>query len=163
VVLALGDHENFPVRVAVHPSETFRELAQRCEKSIQAAHAHRLFAVPAMLSLRGMPASRVSHPVFSVAYLEGAATSGAEERLRFPSSVYGGLDLILAASPGLTLRFIYSSGLRGADAIEKLCLTLSHVLKTATNDPETGIYQLGANSRSAKSVLSSEHAPQFAF
>ena len=105
-------------------------------------------------------------PVFRVAYLESDAISGPEERLRFPLSAYGGLDLILAASHNqddLRLRFIYSSGIRRASAIEKLSLTLSHVLKTATDDPETGIYQLGASSRSAKPVLSSEHAPQFAF
>jgi hypothetical protein len=166
VVLALGDYENYPVRVAVHPSEGFRELAQRCDESIKAAHVHRLFAVPVMLSLRGMPSSRVSHPVFRVAYLESDTIPSPEERLRFPSSAYGGLDLILAAShdqDDLRLRFIYSSSVRGASAIEKLCLTLSHVLKTATDDPETGIYQLGASSRSAIPVLSSEHAPQFHF
>ena len=166
VVLALGDYENYPVRVAVHPSEGFRELAQRCDESIKAAHVHRLFAVPVMLSLRGMPSSRVSHPVFRVAYLESDTIPGPEERLRFPSSAYGGLDLILAASHNqddLRLRFIYSSSVRGAGAIEKLCLTLSHVLKTATDDPETGIYQFGASSRSAEPVLSSEHAPQFSF
>jgi len=119
-----------------------------------------------MLSLRGMPSSRVSQPVFRVAYLESDTIPSPEERLRFPASAYGGLDLILAASHNQDdqrLRFIYSSSVRGAGAIEKLCLTLSHVLKTATDDPETGIYQLGASSRSAKPVLSSEHAPQFSF
>jgi len=166
VVLALRDYENYPVRIAVHPSERFRELAQRCDESIKAAHVHRLFAVPVMLSLRGMPSSHVSHPMFRVAYLETDTIPRPEERLRFPSSAYGGLDLILAASHNQDdprLRFIYSSSVRGAGAIEKLCLTLSHVLKTATDDPETGIYQLGASSRSAKPVLSSEPAPQFSF
>jgi hypothetical protein len=154
------------VRLAVHPSATFLELAQLCQKTIEAAHRHSVFALPVILSMRGMPASRVSHPIFKVAYLESDTIVGPEARLRYPSSAYGGLDLILAVSPGrddLTLRFIFSASAREANAVEKLRSTLEHVLKTATDDPETGIYQLGASNRSTQAMLSSEHAPQFAF
>ncbi|HXQ69073.1 MAG TPA: PhpK family radical SAM P-methyltransferase [Pyrinomonadaceae bacterium] len=166
VVLSLEDSEIYPVRLAVHPSATFRGLAQLCQKTIDATQIHSLYALPVMLSLRGMPAPRVSHPIFKVAYLESDTIAGPQERLRYPSSVYGGLTLILTASPNrddLTLRFIYSSSTRGADAVEKLRLTLEHVLKTTTDDPETGLYQLGASNRSTQAVVSSEHAPQFAF
>jgi hypothetical protein len=166
VVLALEDSEIYPVRLAVHPSATFHELAQLCQKTIDVAQIHSLFALPVMLSMRGMPASRVSHPIFKAAYLESDTMAGPEERLRYPSPVYGGLDLILAASPNrddLTLRFIYSLSARGPNTVEKLCSALEDVLKTATDDSEIGIYQLGASNRSVQTALSSEHAPQFAF
>lgn len=166
VVLAPEDSEIYPVRLAVHPSATFLELAQLCQKTIEAAQRHSVFALPVILSMRGMPASRVSHPIFKVAYLESDTIAGPEARLRYPSSAYGGLDLILAVSPGrddLTLRFIYSASAREANAVEKLRSTLEHVLQTATDDPEAGIYQLGASNRSTQAMLSSEHAPQFAF
>ncbi|HEX7771004.1 MAG TPA: hypothetical protein VF435_01210, partial [Pyrinomonadaceae bacterium] len=107
-----------------------------------------------------------SHPVFKVAYLESDTIVGPEARLRYPSSAYGGLNLILAVSPGrddLTLRFIYSASAREANEVEKLRSTLEHVLKTATDDPEAGIYQLGGGNRSTPAMISPEHAPQFAF
>ena len=166
VVLALGGSETYPIRASVHASANFRELARATRSSVEAAGAHRRLALPVLKIMRGMPTSVVARPAFNVAYLEGAPAPGPEGRLRFPASVYGGLDLILAASAGdvdLTLQFIYSSGVRRFEAVEVLTLTLVRILNAVAEDPDAGLYQLGASEQVVKPALSPEQAPQFTF
>ncbi|HKC65605.1 MAG TPA: hypothetical protein VKB86_18330 [Pyrinomonadaceae bacterium] len=166
VVLAFEDGQAYPIRLLVRPSAKFHELAQEMQSKIEAAGAHRRLALPVLMNIRSMPTSIVSHSVFNIAYLELELMPRIEDRLRFPASGYGGLNLILAVRPDedvLALQFIYSSGGREFKAIEKLGLTLTRILKAAAEDSEAGIYQLGANEHAIKPVLSPDQAPRFAF
>jgi anaerobic magnesium-protoporphyrin IX monomethyl ester cyclase len=166
VVLDFGDRQAYPVRLSVRPSAKFHELAEGTQSKIEAAGAHRRLALPVVMNMRSMPASVRPHFVFDVAYLESERAPGLEERLRFPADGYGELGLILAVSPAgddLALQFMYSAGVRESKAIEELGLTLSHVLSVAAENPEAGIYQLGAKGHQVEPLLLPEQAPQFAF